>query len=72
MTLESTADDDPNHFAPTYFGKGLKWHDPNVVDMRRMFRIMRKGVERHGGRLLNASVGGELEELERVDYDSLF
>lgn len=72
LNLESTADDDPNHFAPTYFGKGSHWHDPNVSEMRRMFRMMRKGVERNGGRLLNASVGGELEELERVDYRSLF
>ena len=72
LFLESTADDDANHFDPTYFGKGSHWHDPNVSDMRRLFRIMRKGVERHGGRLMNASVGGELEELERVDYSSLF
>lgn len=72
LNLESTADDDPNHFSPSYFGTGSKWHDPNVADMRRMFRIMRKGVERHGGRLLNATVGGSLEELERVDYSSLF
>ena len=72
LNLESTADDDPNHFAPTYFGKGSHWHDPNVSEMRRMFRIMRKGVERNGGRLINASVGGELEELERVEFDSLF
>ena len=40
--------------------------------MHRMFRIMRKGVERHGGRLLNATVGGSLEVLERVDYEDLF
>ena len=40
--------------------------------MKRMFRLMRKGVERHGGTLRNATAGGELEELERGDYDSLF
>ncbi len=72
LHLESTADDDPNHFTPAYFGEGAKWHDPNVADMRRLFRLMRKGVERHGGRLLNASVGGSLDEVERVDYDALF
>jgi glycosyltransferase involved in cell wall biosynthesis len=72
LHLTSTADDDPNHFSPAYFGKGSRWHDPNVAEMHRMFRIMRKGVERHGGRLLNATDGGSLEVLERVDYDDLF
>jgi len=72
LHLESTADDDPNHFDRAYFGTGAKWHDPNVDDMRRMFRIMRKGVERHGGRLLNGTLGGSLECLERVDYAGLF
>lgn len=72
LNLLSTEDDDPNHFAPNYFGRGAHWHDPNVADMRRMFRLMRKGVERRGGRLINASVGGSLEELPRVDYESLF
>ncbi len=72
LNLESTADDDPNHFDPTYFGKGAQWHDPNVDEMVRMFRTMRKGVELHGGRLINATVGGKLEVLPRVDYESLF
>ena len=35
LHLESTADDEPNHFDPTYFGAGATWHDPNVDDMRR-------------------------------------
>ncbi|MBT5849136.1 MAG: hypothetical protein HOH36_01750 [Acidimicrobiaceae bacterium] len=72
LFLESTADDDPNHFDPSYFGTGAHWHDPNVVDMKRMFAMMRKGVERHGGRLRNATPGGALECLERVDYRDLF
>jgi hypothetical protein len=25
--------DDPNHFHPDYFGKGFRWHDPNVDRM---------------------------------------
>lgn len=72
LNLESTADDDPNHFDPRYFGAGAKWHDPNVDDMVRMFRIMRKGVELHGGRIRNATVGGHLDVFERVEFDSLF
>lgn len=72
LYLESTEDDDPNHFDPRYFGAGAKWHDPNVVEMKRMFTTMRKGVEVHGGHIYNATPGGALEVFERVDFDSLF
>lgn len=72
LHLQSTADDDPNHFDPRYFGVGDRWHDPNPLEMRRTLRNVRKGVERHGGRLTNATVGGSLEELPRVDYRELF
>src|SRR5690606_11478312 len=72
LHLESTRDDDPNHFDPRYFGAGTKWHDPNVAEMKRMFRLMRKGVEAYGGRIFNATPGGELEEFDRVDFRSLF
>lgn len=72
LYLESTKNDDPNHFDPSYFGTGDKWHDPNVDEMIRQFRNMRKGVELHGGRIRNATKGGKLEVFERVDYNSLF
>ena len=72
LNLESTADDDPNHFDPSYFGKGAKWHDPNVDEMFRQYRNMRKGVEFHGGRIWNATVGGQLEVFDRVSFNDLF
>ena len=72
LYLESTENNDPNHFDPSYFGKGAKWHDPNVDEMIRQYRNMRKGVEYHGGRIRNATHGGKLEVFERVDFDSLF
>ncbi len=72
LYLESTENNDPNHFDPSYFGKGAKWHDPNVDEMIRQYRNMRKGVEYHGGRIRNATRGGKLEVFERIDYDSLF
>ncbi len=72
LNLESTRDDDVNHFDPRYFGTGAKWHDPNVNEMLRMFRVMRKGVEFHGGTIKNATAGGNLEVFERAEFDSLF
>ena len=26
----TSQEDDPNHFHPDYFGKGKKWHDPQL------------------------------------------
>ncbi|MCP4218304.1 MAG: DUF115 domain-containing protein [bacterium] len=70
--LTSTADDDPNHFDPRYFGAGDKWHDPNVDEIFRSFMGCRKGIHLNGGKLYNATIGGKLDVVERVDFDSLF
>lgn len=70
--LESTQDDDPNHFDPKYFGKGKKWHHPYVPNMIKGFEICRQAVTSHGGQIFNATVGGKLEVFERVDFNKLF
>ena len=72
LYLESTQNDDANHFDSSYFGKGAKWHDPNVDEMIRQFGKMRKGAEFNGARIRNATPGGKLEVFERVEFDSLF
>lgn len=71
LQLEST-EDDPNHFDPAYFGRGKKWHNPNVREMKIGFGRAAAYVERRGGRLLNATVGGELDQVTRIDFNSLF
>jgi glycosyltransferase involved in cell wall biosynthesis len=40
---------------------------PDITDMKRIFTLTRKGVERHGGRLRDATTGSNLDVLERVD-----
>jgi len=72
LNLESTKDDDPNHFDPRYFGKGKKWHNPNVPEMLRGFLDCRLAIEKRGRRIYNATVGGMLYIFERVDFTSLF
>lgn len=72
LFLESTRDDDPNHFDPRYFGKGSKWHDPNVPRMLEGYRHCRAAIEGQGRHIYNATVGGKLELFERVDFNSLF
>ena len=72
LYLESTADDDPNHFCSNYFGKGAKWHDPNVPEMKRGFRNAYLGAKLYGINIFNATVGGELNQIPRCSYEDLF
>ncbi len=72
LYLQSTKDDDPNHFDPRYFGSGSRWHDPNVAAMIEGFQHCRHTIESQGRRIYNATVGGKLEVFERVDIHSLF
>lgn len=70
--LVSTQDDDPNHFAPDYFGKGSKWSDPNVAGMIFHYEQTKKVCDSLGVEVYNATVGGNLELFPRVDYADLF
>jgi hypothetical protein len=63
--------DDPNHFHPDYFGKGYRWHDPQIDRMEAGFRACRAFLEAHGVKVYNATAGGKLEVFDRVDYDSV-
>lgn len=67
-----STEDDPNHFNPNYFGNGYRWHDPRTDLMTRSYNISRWIFEEEGRQLLNATIGGELEVLQRVDFNSLF
>lgn len=64
--------DDPNHFHPDYFGKGFRWHDPQVDKMVEAYKEARRVTDESGRRIMNATVGGELEVFDRVDFNSLF
>jgi len=64
--------DDPNHFDKTYFGKGLRWHDPKTERMELGYAKAGQVFEDHGRKIYNATVGGYLEVLERKDYRDIF
>ena len=68
----TSTEDDPNHFSPAYFGKGLRWHDPKVDRMETAYRKAKREFERAGRKIYNATAGGKLEVFERVAYESLF
>ncbi|MEL7474575.1 MAG: FkbM family methyltransferase, partial [Planctomycetota bacterium] len=72
LHLTSTQDDDPNHFDPSYFGTGRRWHDPNVQRMIEGYEQCRDGIRGTGRQIINATVGGNLEVFPRVDIHDLF
>jgi len=65
-------EDDQNHFHPDYFGKGKRWHDPRVNVMQKSIQYARKILAKKNILLFNATLGGELTHVPRVNYNSLF
>jgi hypothetical protein len=63
--------EDVNHIHPDYFGPGYRWHDPNIERMEAGYRCARQELESMGVRVLNATVGGQLEIFERIPFDSV-
>ena len=64
--------DDPNHFDSTYFGSGKKWHLPETNRMQKSFTNAYLEMKKNGTKLFNATIGGNLKNIPRVEYESLF
>lgn len=72
LNLESVDDDDVNHFDPSYFGKGKRWHSPNAAEMHVGFEKSFRQMREQGMTLVNATAGGALDSVPRVGFDRLF
>lgn len=59
---------DSNHFIPNY-REGKKWCPPNTPQIEKAFKICDSFMRSRGGFVKNATRGGKLEILERVDFD---
>lgn len=64
--------DDPNHFDSSYFGSGKKWHLPETDRMQISFSNAYIEMKKNGVNLFNATKGGNLQEIPRVNYNDLF
>jgi hypothetical protein len=62
---------DPNHFHPDYFGKGYRWHKPRMEPLEASYQKALDVYREHGRELYNATAGGKLEVLPRVDFEEL-
>jgi hypothetical protein len=68
----TSSGDDPNHFAPGYFGKGFRWQLPDLEGSERAYWLARQAYQAAGREVLDATVGGKLEVFPKVEYSSLF
>ncbi|MDX1378637.1 MAG: 6-hydroxymethylpterin diphosphokinase MptE-like protein [Anaerolineales bacterium] len=64
--------DDPNHFMPNYFGKGVKWQLPDLDTSEIGYTFAREAYRKAGREVVDATVGGKLTIFPKVDYESLF
>lgn len=63
--------DDPNHFSPAYFGKGVRWQLPNLEGSEVMYRKAREAYEEDGREILDATVGGKLTVFPRRNLEEV-
>jgi len=64
--------DDPNHFAPNYFGKGFKWQLPDLAGSERAYKLAQQAYEKAGRRVVDATIRGKLSIFPKVEYNTLF
>jgi hypothetical protein len=64
--------DDPNHFNPSYFGKGFRWQLPDLETSEIGYRMARDAYQADGRQILDATVDGKLDIFPKVDFTTLF
>jgi glycosyltransferase involved in cell wall biosynthesis len=64
--------DDPNHFHPDYFGKGMRWHLPDLERSEHSYQLAKEAFESSGRRIVDATLGGKLTIFPKVDYKNHF
>jgi|TARA_Y100000389_G_C17415840_1_gene493639 hypothetical protein len=64
--------DDPNHFSKDYFGKGKKYHDPQLDKVKIAYEHAKKVYESSNRKIINLTHGGKLEVFDRKKFDDVF
>jgi tetratricopeptide (TPR) repeat protein len=63
---------DPNHFDPNYFGKGLTWQLPDLENSQKSYQVARQVFEESGGEIIDATVNGRCQVFTKRDYRLIF
>jgi hypothetical protein len=56
---------DQNHFHPDYFGKGVKWNNPDLERSAQAYQMAKDVFERDGKRIINLTEGTALDVFEK-------
>jgi len=71
MKITSTGDD-PNHFTPNYFGKGVQWQLPDLATSEFAYSLAKQYFHKAGRTILDATVGGQLQIFPKIAYEDLW
>lgn len=63
---------DPNHFSSDYFGAGIRWQLPNLIESENAYKIAHKVYTQDNRIILDATVDGNLQVFQKVNYRNLF
>jgi|GEM_PF-345208 len=63
-----SADADPNHFHPEYFGAGKKWHLPKLENCYKAYCHANQFANENGFSIQDATIGGKLDAFPKVDF----
>jgi hypothetical protein len=67
--LAISEDKDDNHFDPNYFANGVKWHLPDLATSEAAYSLAYEVYTAFGRKLLNATEGGLLDLLPRINLN---
>ncbi|HXG26488.1 MAG TPA: glycosyltransferase family 2 protein, partial [Candidatus Binatia bacterium] len=70
--LVTSAGADPNHFDPSYFGKGYRWQLPDLEMSEQAYRLAKAAFEAAGGSIVDATVDGKLTIFPKAEFAALF
>ncbi len=69
MTV-TAGDIDESHFDPRYFSGGVQWQLPDLFQSEVAYTMARDTYAAFGGRVVNATEGGNLEVFTRMSLDA--
>jgi hypothetical protein len=70
--LVTSTGDDPNHFDPSYFGKGFRWQLPDLQTSEIAYRMARDAYASDGRSVIDATVNGRLHVFPKAHFAELF
>jgi hypothetical protein len=62
--------DDPNHFDPSYFGKGIKWALPDLDGSEKAYSMAKIAFENNGRKIIDCTQGGKLKVFEKSELEN--